>query len=137
MTQLFPDIGLLYALNRLANAGGSGLYWALFSSNSTPVKASLFADFTMWDTSYGRIQVALASFTLQQVAGNIGTIQAPNITFTNGSGGNLNAYGYLIYVPSTNEIIAAARFDSAPLVVANGGTVIVTPILGDADQSTL
>jgi hypothetical protein len=137
MTQLYVDAGLVYTLLKLANAGGSGLYWGLFSSNTTPTKGSVFADFTMWNTSYGRKQVAVGSFTLQQVAANIGSIQAPDEVFTNGSGGSLNAYGYIIYVPTTNEIIAAARFDSAPLVVANGGTVVVTPILGDADQSTL
>jgi len=137
MTQVFPDDGLVWSLKQLANAAGSGMYWRLYENNVTPSLADTLATYTLSDTAWGRIQVALASFTLTQVAAHIGSIQAPDIVFTNGSGGSKNFYGYVIYEPTTNKLVAAARFDAAPLVVANGATVTVTPILGDADESTL
>jgi hypothetical protein len=137
MIQIYAEQGLVRMLTRIANAAGAGLYWQLFSSNTTPTRDSVFADFAFWNTSYGRIQVAVASFTLTQVAAHVGSIQAPNIVFTNTSGGNLNVYGYCIVDPTSSELIAAARQDSAPTVVANNGTFTVTPILGDADDSTL
>jgi hypothetical protein len=137
MTQLYIDDGLVFCLERIANAAGSGLYWRLFSSNTIPAKGDTLATYVLWATGYGRIQVPLASFTLEQVAADVGTIQAPDIVFTNSSGGTLNAYGYVIYDPTTSKVVAAARFDSAPKVVLSLGTVTVTPILGIADQSTL
>jgi len=137
MVQLFIDDGLLFCLQQIANAAGAGMYWRLYTSNTTPAKSDTLATYTLAATGWGRIQVALASFTLQQVAADIGSIQAPNIVFTNTTGGSITVYGYVIYEPTGNKLVAAARFDAAPVVVPNGGTVVVTPALGDADESTL
>lgn len=131
MHQIYPDDGLTYSLKRIANASGSGLYWRLFSSNTTPSLADVLATYTLVSTSWGRIQVALASFTLEQVFTHIGNIQAPNIVFTNTSGSTVNVYGYCIIDPSETYLVAAARFDAAPQVVLAGQTVVVTPTLGD------
>lgn len=137
MTQLYIDDGLVWCLQQIANAAGAGMYWRLYTSNTTPAKGDTLATYTLAATGWGRIQVPVGSFTLTQVAADIGSIQAPNIVFTNTTGGTINVYGYVIYEPTGNKLVAAARFDTAPIAVLNGGTLVVTPVLGDADQSTI
>lgn len=137
MIQLFIDDGLIFCLKQIADAAGSGMYWRLFSSNTTPTKDDVLGDYTLVSTTWGRIQVDLADFTLEQVAAHVASIQANNIVFTNTSGVSVNVYGYVVYEPTGDKLVAAARFDSAPLAVPDGGTVVVTPILGDADESSV
>jgi hypothetical protein len=137
MVQLFIDDGLLFCLKQIANAAGAGMYWQLYTSNTTPAKSDTLATYTLASSTYFRSQQAVGNFTLQQVAADIGTIQAPNVVFTNGSGSPVTVYGYVIYEPTGSKLVAAARFDSAPITIAAGGTLVVTPILGDADESTI
>jgi len=136
MTQLYPDDGLLFTLERLANAAGAGLIWQGFTSNTTPARGDVKSTYTLASATYFQTQVPLSSFTLEQVAAHVGTIQATNIVWTNGSGSSVTLYGYIIYEPTNNKLIAAARFDAGATVVANGGSIAIVPILGDADQST-
>ena len=136
MHQIYPDQGLLYLLGRMANGGGSGLFWRLFTSNTSPGLASVLGDFTLAAAGWGRIQVSLASFTLQQVAAHVGSIQAPNIVFTNNTGGAIVVYGFCIIDPGETLLLGAARFDGAPITVANNGTQTVTPIIGDFSEQS-
>ncbi len=131
MHQIYPNQGLLYALHQLAGAATGNLVWHLFTNNIIPALTNVLADFALDDADFPPITVSDVDFTFEQVFTNIGSIQAPNIIFTNGAGGALNVYGYVITDPSSTLLFAAARFDSAPLLVAGGHTVVVTPILGD------
>lgn len=131
MDQLYPDEGLIYMLEKIADAEGSGLYWRLYENNVTPTLATTVADLTLSSTSWGRIQVDVSSFTLEQVTSHVGTIQAPNITFTNSTGSSKTVYGYALLNPAEDMLIGVARFDDAPRVIPNGSTTSVTPIIGD------
>jgi hypothetical protein len=131
MHQIYPDDGLIKILERIANDAGAGCYWRLFESNTTPSLADTIATYTLSLTSWGRIQVPLASFTLEQVFTHIGQIQAANITFTNTTGATKTVYGYIITDAAETKLLGTARFDAAPVTVLNGGTVVVTPTLGD------
>lgn len=134
MHQIYPDQGLVYMLDQIAKGSGTGLYWQLYQNNVTPTLGNVLTDFTLAATSWGRIQVADAAFTLKQVAANVGSIQAPNIVFINTTGVSQTVYGYVIIDDSLTKIVAAARFDTAPIVIAIAGNQTVTPILGDYSQ---
>lgn len=131
MNQIYPDEGLLYQLGRIVNGSGAGLFWQLYESNTTPSLNSVKADFTL-SAAWGKVQKAPADFTLTQVSAHIGSYQATNITFTNNTGSSKTIYGYLILDPTSAFIIGAARLDAAPVTVVNGGTIVITPIIGDS-----
>jgi hypothetical protein len=134
MHQLYPDQGLTYSLKQIANGSGLGLYWQLYQNNFTPTLNSQLSDFTLATITWGRIQVPVAAFTLEQVAAHVGSIQAPNIVFTNSTGVIQVIYGYVILDATAGKVVGAARFDAAPITVPLLGTQTVTPILGDFSE---
>lgn len=136
MNQIYPDQGLLEWLEYMADGGGGGLYWRLFESNTTPSLDTVLADLTLSSTSWGRAQRDFADFTLTQVAAHVGSIQAPNIVFTNTTGSTKTVYGYCVHDIAETKLLGIARFDAAPLSVLNNGTVVVTPILGDYSSAS-
>ena len=136
MDQIYPDNGLVYLLQQIVAGSGSGLYWRLFENNVTPSLADTLGTYTLSSTSWGRIQVAPANFTLTQVAAHQGSAQATNIVFTNTTGVPKTVYGFVIEDPAEAKLLAAARFDAAPITIADGGTLVVTPIVGDQSALT-
>lgn len=130
MHQIYPDQGLIFQLLEIADGAGDGLYWRLFENNITPSLDDVLADYTLSDDSWGRINVVASAFTLQQVFTHIATIQGSNLVFTNTTGSTVTIYGYVITDFGESIVLGAARFDAAPLTVLDGGTVVVTPILG-------
>lgn len=129
MDLIYPDNGLVQSLLVLVENGGSGLLWSLYTNNYTPIKSSVLADFTSVSGDLVGTYKAV-DFVFQQTVGNVGYIQANNKVKTNSSGASKNWYGYYVLHASTSKIIAAARFDDAPRVIANGGTTQIVPILG-------
>ena len=130
MKIVFADESLLDILNAIADGSGAGLFWKLFENNVTPDSDSVVADFTFATAAWGEIQVPLASFTLQQVAAHQASIQAPDITFTNGDAIAVTLFGYVVTNAAKTKVIAAARFDDAPITLAVGSPFAVTPVLG-------
>jgi len=129
MDQIYPDNGLVWMLQRIV-LSGSGPIFKLFTSNTTPTLADTIATYT-FTTDIPQQQVAGSAFTFTQVAAHIGSIQAPNVVFTNVGGSSHTVYGYVILDPTSTFLIGAARFDDAPVVMAPADTRVVTPILGD------
>jgi hypothetical protein len=130
MDQIYPDDGLLYLLRQMLGTGGWN--YDLFVNNYTPTLDDVIGDYTLaaW-SGYAQINVPTASFTFSQVAAHLGSLQAPNIVFTNGTGSPVSVYGYVIRDSTNTYIVASARFDGAPIVIPAGGNQLVTPILGD------
>ena len=130
MKLVFADETLIEQLVAIATGSGGGLYWRLFENDVVPSADMVKADYTLSDDAWGEIQVAPGDFDIQQVSAGQGSIQALNIVFQNGSGGPLNFYGYVILNAAKTKVIAAARFDDAPISLADFGKLPVVPILG-------
>lgn len=130
MKLVFADESLIDELVALATGSGGGLYWRLFENDIVPATDKVKADYTLSDDAWGEIQVPPADFDIQQVSAGQGSIQALNIVFQNGSGGPLNFYGYVILNAAKTKVIAAVRFDDAPISLADGAQLPVVPILG-------
>lgn len=130
MNQLYPDAGLLRMLNKLV--GVNGLVYHLFTNNITPDLDTELGDLTeaTW-TGYASARVFPADFTTQSVVSHLGSIIAAPVAFLNSSGSSKTAYGYFITDFDTGDLIGVARFDSAPVTIANGASQQVIPILAD------
>jgi hypothetical protein len=137
MIQLYPDDGLIKMLERIADNGGSGLTWALFTNDLEPDEDSVFADFALADADWGRIGVELDDFVLKQVVLHVASIQANPITFTNSEAGTVDCYGFVVYDGGSQRVFTCARFDDAPRAIAPGGDTQVTPLLGGQSISTV
>lgn len=130
MHLVFADEHLIDTLTAILTGAGDGLFWKLFESNTVPTAASVLADFTFADDSWGEIQVAPGDFSLSQVSAHQASMQAPNIVFTNTTGAIVQVYGYAIVNPAKTKILAAARFDDAPIALDLGSALPVVPVIG-------
>lgn len=132
MDQVFPDDGLVQAaLNML----GTGIQYRLYTNDVTPTLFSVVGDFS--EAAFGGyvpVALTVADFGLVQVLNHVGIIQAAAIAFQNTSGGNVTCYGYFV-LDDQGNVLAAARFDSAPLVRADGESFIIIPIFGDLSSA--
>lgn len=137
MVQIYPDEGLITALLRIVENDGNGLTWALYSNDLDPSPASVFTDFTLIADLWARTQLLASDFTLTQVISHVATIQAAAIDFTNSEGVSRTAYGYFIYDQVDEKVIAAARFDDAPVTILPGGTKTVAAIIGGYSESVV
>lgn len=130
MNQVYPDEGLLPTLVR---ALPSDMWYWLFTNNVTPDQDTILSGLTA-DTTIGSIDVNGTDFTLTGVAGHVARVVAPDIAFENTTGSPRSVYGYFASsaiasgAPS-GTIVLAARFDSAPIAIAAGGFLPVTPTL--------
>jgi hypothetical protein len=132
--QVFPDEDLVESL---LNIVAPSIWYALFSNNLTPTDSNVIGDFTQAVIGPGATLLAQkvlpGAFTLQAVSGHIGKITAPDITISNVSGFTVTVYGYLagfgVTANAVTDLLLAARFDVAPLVLAPGDTVNITPTL--------
>ena len=130
MDQIYPDNGLVYLLQQMV--GNTGLIYDLFINDVTPTLNDTPPTYTIaaW-SGYASIQVNPASWTLYGVLAHLGSIQAPTLYFANSSGSPQVVYGYVIWDPTKTYIVGAARFDGAPVTIADGASYSVVPILGD------
>lgn len=129
MDQIYPDNGLVYLLNQMVQ---NGFVFDLFVNDAIPTLNDTSASYTIasW-TGYASIAVTGSAFTFSQVVAHLGFLQAPNIFWTNASGSPQTVYGYIIWDVAKTYILAAARFDAAPIVIPDTGNQLVTPIIGD------
>ncbi len=129
MNQIYPDVGLIPILRRIVTPS---VVYHLFVNDVTPDRDSVLGDFTeMTASGYAEIVVDEADFTLDGVTAHIGSLLAAPIAFENTSGGALDAYGYFATNAAGDELLACARFDSAPVNKEDGESWLVTPIVGD------
>lgn len=128
MDLLFPDSGLIYLLKK---AVGSFLIYDLFINDYTPTLDSTLANFNraVW-SGYAPIQVPLANWTTENVAAHLGTLSAMDILFFNTSPSPVTVFGYYVKDSTDTVLVAAARFDLAPVVIGVGNNTSVTPLLG-------
>jgi hypothetical protein len=138
MDLLFPDQGLPYQLQQILTPG---VKYRLFANDVMPTLDTVLADLTeaAWPGYGGPILRNWANYTSNGVSGHNGFAIAPAITFGNTSGVPQSAYGYYVTDPagSPTKLLAVARFDSAPVVIPNGGTTIVIPTWGDFSQLSI
>jgi hypothetical protein len=132
MQQIYPDEGLVTQLVRIM---GDDVHYHLFVNDVTPDRDTVLADFTEAAfTGYVEVTVEAADFTIDGVSAHVGYIQAPPITFSNGSGVDQDAYGYYVTDVGDTEVLAAARFDAAPVTKPDGDQWSVIPVWGDSSS---
>lgn len=132
MHQIYPDNGLLSWLTRMMSAD---VNYHLFTNDVTPTRDTVLGDLTEAAFSgYAVHTVTLADFTLSGVTGHVGTMIGAPFSFTNESGGPVNAYGYYITNTANTVLLGIARFDSAPVTKADDESWLVTPSLSDLSQ---
>jgi hypothetical protein len=105
--------------------------WHLFVNDVTPDETTVEADLTeaAW-TGYSAVSINIAEWFDTGVSGGVDLwVHAP-ISFLNGSGGDVDAYGYYA-IDNDGDLLLAARFDSAPLTRADGEAFFVIPTVGD------
>jgi len=132
MQQIYPDQGLVPQLLRIMAAD---VKYHLYANDLTPDRGTVLADFTgaAW-TGYASVTVEAADFTIDGVAAHVGYIQAPPITFANGSGADQDAYGYYVTDAGNTKVLAAGRFDAAPVTKPDGDEWSVIPVWGDSSS---
>lgn len=132
MDLIFPDDGLVEQLKRILNGT---VKYHLFTNNVTPTLADTVATYTeaSW-TGYAAVSKTFTDYTINGVSGHNGFAIASPIAFSNTSGSSQNAYGYYVTDSGGTILLAAARFDSAPVSIPNGGSTSVVPVWGDYSQ---
>ena len=135
MIQFYPDEGLSDWITRMQ---ASNLSLRLYQNNVTPDRDTVFADLTESSfTGYAAVAIASGDWTNLAIAAHVLRSVASPKTFTNSGGAAQDVYGYFVTEPATGRIMAVARFDLAPVsIAALGGTVVVTPFLGDFSGPT-
>jgi hypothetical protein len=128
MNVVFPDAGLVPILTKIV---GTGLIYNLYINDVTPGVGSVLGDFQIANWSgYASVMVPAAAWSLQVVEGDVGKFQADAILFFNSSPGDRVTYGYYVTDSSGTNIVAAARFDLAPVTIRRGDAYPVLPLLG-------
>lgn len=132
MDLLFPNDGLVEQLTRILNGT---VKYHLFTNNVMPTLADTVSTYTeaAW-TGYAAVSKTFSDFTINGVSGNLGFAIASPIAFSNSSGSSQAAYGYYVTDSAGAILLAAARFDSAPVSIPNGGSTSVVPVWGDYSQ---
>jgi len=134
MDLIFPDNGLVFQLEQILNAT---VKYRLFTNNITPSLSDTVSTYTEAVFSgYAPVSQTFSNFTLNGVTGHNGYALAAPINFTNSSGSSVNVYGYFVTDTTGTILLAAARFDSAPVAIPGGGSTQVVPTWGDFSQLT-
>lgn len=129
MDIIFPDTGLIRTLLQVV---GDGLIYNLFTNDYTPTLSDALTDYTVANWSgYASQTVTQLDFITQEVTAHVGGISAGPLAFYNTSNDPVVVYGYFVTDSTGTTLVAAARFDLAPITIPNGGLFPVTPILGD------
>ena len=134
MPQIYPDEGLILNLLNVADNGGNGLAWVLWTNDLVPDLDTVAADLTFANPAWAKVTLHGNDYTSQLVNLHVGTIQADQIVFTNSAGGAVDVYGYAAIDPVGNGLVLVNRYDDAPHHVAIGGTLRLTPMIGDASE---
>jgi len=130
---IYPDAGL----NRLILHGlEPTVQYRLFVNDVTPDRDSVAGDFTQaaW-SGYAPINIDVADWTAVTPTIHKGKVTHDDINFANSSGSDENAYGYYV-VTLAGLLLAAMRFDGAPLIVPAGDILAVRPVHGDRSGFT-
>lgn len=133
MLLVIPNAALLPILRRLVQNGSvDAITYHLFTNDVTPDESTVLAGLTeaAW-TGYAAVPQDIGDFTFEYITGGVGTIIAGPFAFGNGSGSPQLAYGYYITMNSGADLLAAARFDLAPVTVPDPGGYTILPILSD------
>lgn len=114
----------------------SSVKYKLFSNNLTPDRDTVLGDITpaTWTGSTG-INQSWSDYTTNGVSSHNGYAIAPPIDWTNGSGGDVDVYGYYVTDTGATKLLAVARFDGAPVTIVDGGSLSVVPVWGDFSQA--
>lgn len=131
MIQVYPDAALVPLLERIV---ADGVRYHLFTNDITPDADTELIDFieATWE-DYASVLVDGADFSLNGVTANRGTILAAPISIEQTGVGTNSAYGYYVTDSGSTVLLAAARFDSAPVNKDQGEHWVITPIFGDFD----
>jgi hypothetical protein len=65
---------------------------------------------------------------------HVGTIQADRHTFTNTGAAGVDVYGFAAIDPVGGGLVLVNRYPDAPHHVAIGGTLDLTPMIGDSSE---
>lgn len=132
MNQIYPDQGLVMQILRIAK---QGLTFGIFTNNHTVTRDTVLADLTeaAW-TGYSAVVLDDTNFTISGVAAHNGYILSAVLSFLNGSGSDKSSYGYFITDNARTKLLAAANFDSPPIVKPTGDSFTVLPRWGDFSQ---
>lgn len=129
MDVIFPDVGLVQIL---LNAVGDGLTYHLFDNDVSPSLEDTLATYHQANWSgYAPQTVVQSDFFISEVVAHLGGIEAGPLNFLNTSPANVTVYGYYVTDVTTGTLVAAARFDLAPITIPVGGGYAITPQLGD------
>lgn len=130
MIQVYPDDGLTTLLRIIARNDGNGLSWALFVNDVEPAVDNQLGDFTQ-AAAWGKRLLDDTDFVLEQVVANVGTIQGDTIFLENDTGGPIDVYGFIVVEPVTQKLVMVHRYPTAPITVAHGAEIPLTPVLGN------
>src|SRR5437868_194692 len=132
MQQVYPDEGLVELITRML---ASSLHLHLFVNDLTPSFTTVLLDMT--EATFGGYSVAsllIADWAVMGVSAHNGYALAAPKSFLNSSGIDQAAYGYYFTDVSDSMLIAATRFDSAPVTKHDGESFLVFPTWGDFSQ---
>jgi hypothetical protein len=138
MQLIWPNQGLSRVLTRmLGDVSAGDLLWILYVNDVTPTHTTVRTDLTPDVTNFTEVSQSNSDFTLSFLDSAARTYykMAPYIYFQNTGLSTVNVYGYFIVDPVNPELIAAARFDGAPLGIIPGDSIPVQPIIGCLSQA--
>jgi len=130
MRQVYPDEGLTKLLKIIASNGGDGLVWRLYVNDFDPDFGIVLGDLTLAG-AWGTIVLTDAEFTDSQVIAHVGAIEAETVSFTNDTGNAIAVYGVAVYDDASQTLVMCQRFEDAPIVVEDGLSIEIDPVLGD------
>lgn len=134
MPQLYPDEGLILNLLNVADNGGNGLAWVLWTNDLVPDLDTVAADLVFAGATWAKVTLKAVDFPNELVNLHVGTIQADAIVYTNTTGSGVDIYGYAAIDPVGGGLVLVNRYDDAPHHVAAGGTLNLTPMIGDSSE---
>jgi hypothetical protein len=129
---VYPDAGLIFMLQQIV---ASNLHLHIFTNNVTPSDSTTLGGLTeaAW-TGYALETLSSGSFVSLGVGAHVGTLAYPTVTFTNGSGSPVSAYGFYITDTANAILVSCGLFDAAPVSIAAGGTYSFIPTISDQSQ---
>jgi hypothetical protein len=134
MPQIYPDEGLILNLLNVVDNGGSGLNWILWTNDIEPELDTVSADLEFADATWAKRNLKALDFPFNLTNLHVGTVQASPVVFLNDSALAVDIYGYAAVDPLGEDLVLVCRFADAPRHVAIGGTLSLTPMVGDSSQ---
>jgi len=131
-TAVIPDEGMKLFQDKLNGVSALAFQLRLYQNNYTPIKSSVFADFTL--ATFSGYTSQTLTFGAGTVAANISTAVASAITFTRSIGATSNTiYGWFLVDSVSSKVFAANLLPTPKAMTTNGDgiTVTLTELLGD------